>query len=276
MDSRTVALFIDEGPAKIIDTPASAPEDHGVDATWTITLSPSGAGDLKASERHTGDAAFELRMNLKQADARTQWVEQYLASGWFPTVEMRGEVDFKPDLPKGVALLGYGAHSEGFAHREGVELAVPVSASATLTSQLAPLVKRTLPVVLPPRLAPGHETHEITLIAPAGYVFGDLPPGGDEAGGEFGKAHLEFKKGAGKNSVVVKRSVVFDLSTIPVDKYDRWRAWLQRVDGLMHRMVRLVPDGKAVVGAPVKAGPVAPKMGGAAPKGPKLAPTKKR
>src|SRR5262249_3621239 len=48
MDARTLALFIDEGPAKIVETPASNPEEHGIDATWTITLSPSGAGDLKA------------------------------------------------------------------------------------------------------------------------------------------------------------------------------------------------------------------------------------
>ena len=41
----------------------------------------------------------------------------------------------------------------------------------------------------------------------------------------------------------MKRTVEFDLSTIPVDKYAKWRAWLQSVDGLMHRMVRLVPDG---------------------------------
>ena len=245
MDARTVALFIDEGPAKIIDTPASAPEDHGVDATWTIKLSPSGAGDLVASERHTGDAAFELRMNLKQADARSQWVEQYLASGWFPTVQVQGDVAFKPDLPHGVATLGYGAHSEGLARREGAELAVPVAETSTLTSQLAPLVKRTLPVVLPARLAPGHETRAITIVAPPGFKFADLPPGGDEPGGEFGKAHLEFARAAGKNAVVVKRSVVFDLSTIPVEKYAKWRGWLQRVDGLMHRMVRLVPDGTA-------------------------------
>jgi hypothetical protein len=144
-----------------------------------------------------------------------------------------------------VATLGYGAHSEGLARREGEELAVPVAETATLTSQLAPLVKRTLPVVLPPRLAPGHETRAITIVAPPGFVFADLPPGGDEPGGEFGKAHLEFARAAGKNAVVVKRSVVFDMSTIPVEKYAKWRGWLQRVDGLMHRMVRLVPDGKA-------------------------------
>jgi len=48
--------------------------------------------------------------------------------------------------------------------------------------------------------------------------------------------------------VTVRRSIVFDLSTIPVDKYPKWRAWLQRTDGLMHRMVRLVPLGKAAPG----------------------------
>jgi hypothetical protein len=252
MDARTLALFVNEGPPKIIETPASSPDDHGVDADWTITLSPSGAGELTASERHTGDAAFELRMNLKQADARSQWVEQRLASGWFPTVQVKGQVDFKPDLPKGVARLRYGAQSDGFARREGEELAVPTAEASTLTSQLAPLVKRTLPVVLPPNLAPGHETHTITVVAPPRYTFGDLPPGGDEPGGEFGKAHLEFARVTGKNAVIVKRSVVFDLSSIPVEKYEKWRSWLQRVDGLMHRMVRLVPDGSEKLDKGVK------------------------
>jgi hypothetical protein len=252
MDARTVAFFIDEGPAKVIDTPASSPDEHGVDASWTITLSPSGAGDLTAEERHSGDAAFELRMNLKQPDARAQWVEQYLASGWFTTVQVTGDIDFKPDLPKGIAVLKYGAHSEGLARREGNELAIPIAESSTITSQLAPLVKRTLPVVLPPRLAPGHETRTITIVAPPGYSFAELPPNGDVSGGEFGKARLEFKKAAGKNAVVVKRSVVFDLATIPVDKYAKWRDWLQRIDGLMHRTVRLVPEEKAAPAAPAK------------------------
>ena len=252
MDARTVAFFIDEGQAKIIDTPASSPDEHGVDASWTITLSPSGAGDLVAEERHSGDAAFELRMNLKQPDARAQWVEQYLASGWFPTVQVTGAIGFSPDLPKGIAILKYGAHSEGLARREGTELAVPLAESSTITSQLAPLVKRTLPVVLPPRLAPGHETRTITIVAPAGYAFAELPPNGEVQGGEFGKARIEFKRAGGKNAVVVKRSLVFDLDHIPVEKYAKWRAWLQRVDGLMHRTVRLVESGKAAPAVPGK------------------------
>ncbi|HVY49783.1 MAG TPA: transglutaminase-like domain-containing protein [Minicystis sp.] len=244
MDARTLALFVDEGPAKIIDTPSSAPGEHGLDAEWTIKLTKAGAGDLTAVEHHTGDSAFELRMNLKQADARAQWVEQYLANGWFPTVQVKGEPQFESDLPKGAAVLKYEAHSEGFARREGDELAVAIAGATTLTSQLAPLVKRTLPVVLPPGDAPAHHAHTITIVAPPGYTFAELPPGGEENGGEFGRAKLEFSR-SGANAVVVKRSVTFDMSTIPLDKYAKWRAWLQRVDGLMHRMVRLVPAGGA-------------------------------
>jgi hypothetical protein len=245
MDARTVAFFIDDGPAKVVDTPQSSPDEHGIDASWTITLSPSGAGDLVAEERHTGDSAFELRTALKQPDARTQWVEQYLASGWFPTVQVTGDVAFKTDLPRGLAVLKYGAHSEGFARREGDELAVPLAETSTLTSQLAPLVHRKLPVVIPPGTAPGHQTRTITIIPPPGYVFAELPPNGEVAGGEFGRARLDFKRG-GKNAVIVTRSVVFDLATIPVDKYPRWRTFLQSIDGLMHRTVRLVPDPKAL------------------------------
>jgi hypothetical protein len=240
MDARTVAFFIDDGPAKVVDTPASSPDEHGVDATWTIKLSPLGAGDLTAEERHSGDSAFELRMNLREEDTRTQWVEQYLASGWFPSVQLTGNVAFKADLPGGVATLKYTAYSAGLARREGDELAVPLAESSTLTSQLAPLVQRTLPVVLPSKLAPGHEKRTIVIIPPEGYTFAELPPNGEVAGGEFGKARLQFERIGPK--VVVTRSVSFDLATIPVDKYAKWRAWLQRIDGLMHRTVRVLPQ----------------------------------
>ena len=86
MDARTVAMFVDEGPAKIIETPASSPAEHGTDADWTITIDSTGAGELMAKEHSTGDAAFELRCNLEQADARAQWVEQYIDIWWFPSV----------------------------------------------------------------------------------------------------------------------------------------------------------------------------------------------
>lgn len=245
MDARTLALFVNEGAAKIVETPASSPADHGVEAEWTVRLSPTGAGELTAKERHMGDAAFELRSNLAEADARAQWVEQYLAAGWFPTVDVKSKVDFAGDLPGGLATIAYEAHSEGLARREGEELAVPIAGTSTYTSQMAPLVKRTLPVVLPPSAAPAHRTWAVTIEAPPGYDFAELPPGGEENGGEFGRASLAFAKAQGKNAVVVKRSVVLDLSTIPVEKYAAWRAWLQRVDGLMHRMVRLTPKKAA-------------------------------
>ncbi|WP_437598831.1 transglutaminase-like domain-containing protein [Sorangium sp. So ce590] len=245
MDARTLALFVDDGPPKIVETPASSPADHGVDAAWTIALLPSGAGELVAKERHIGDAAFELRSNLAEADARAQWVEQYLAYGWFPTVDVKPKVAFQADLAHGAASLEYEARSEGLARREGAELAVPLSGTSTMTSQLAPLVKRTLPVVLPPSIAPRHHNRTITIVAPAGYAFAELPPGGDEDGGEFGRATISFTKVPGKNAVVVKERVIIDRSTLPVAQYAAWRSWLQRVDGLLHRMVRLVPVAPA-------------------------------
>jgi hypothetical protein len=266
MDARAVAMFVHEGPAKIIATPPSSPADHGIDAEWTIKLLPSGAGELIAKERHTGDAAFWLRNYLGQADAQAQWVEQYLSAGWFATIQVKPEVTFNGELPNGAALLGYQASSEGLARREGGELAVALSSSSTLTSQLAPLVKRALPVSLPAALAPGHQTHTITIHAPAGFTFAALPPAGEEQGGEFGSAKVEFKKGAEAGTVVVKRTIVFDMSLVPVDKYAAWRGWLQRVDGLTHRMVRLVPAGGAAQEAAVAPTTKGKQPGGAAKK----------
>jgi hypothetical protein len=34
------------------------------------------------------------------------------------------------------------------------------------------------------------------------------------------------------------------LDLIPVEKYGPWRGWVQRVDALMHKSVRLVKEGK--------------------------------
>jgi hypothetical protein len=245
MDSRAAALYVAQGPATAIRTPSASPEEHGVDGTWKIQLGPSGAGDLDATERHTGDHAFVLRSSLGEKDARPQWVEQNLLAGWFPTVEVGKDVEFAGDLPLGAARVRYRAHSDGLARREAEELVLPLSPTATLTSHLAPLVKRTLPVVLSPNTAPSHQTRVIRIAPPAGYRAAELAADGEEQGGEFGYARLEMRKDeTNPRGVVVKRKVVFDMSTIPVEKYDAWRAWLQRVDTLLHRSVRFVPIAK--------------------------------
>ncbi len=248
MDARAVALRMD-GPAEIVRLPSSSPDDHGADVSWTITLHQDGSGDLVGEERHTGDGAFWLRTYAGQPDGRMQYVEDNLVGGWFPTVEVDKKVDFEGDLPGGQAKVGYKAHSDGLARHEQGDLVVPVSPSQTLASQLAPLVVRTQPVALPPNLAPSHNRRTIRVLAPPGFRWGELPPGGDENGGEFGKAHLDFARdGKDPRVVVIKRSVIFDLDLIPPDKYPAWRAWLQRVDSLMHKGVRLQP-GADVRGA---------------------------
>jgi hypothetical protein len=249
MDARAVALRLD-GPAEIVELPSSTPEEHGVDATWTLGLRPDGSADLQGEEHATGDDAFWMRTYLTEPGARAQWVEEHLVGSWFPTVEVDKKVDFEGDLPRGSALTRWRARSSGLARHEGQELVVPLSPSQTLASQLAPLVKRTLPVWLPPNVAPRKESRTIRVVAPAGYTFEALPAGGDENDGAFGRAHLELARDPrAANAIVVKRTVVFDRSVIAVDDYPKWRAWVQRVDALMHRTVRLVPAATAAAAA---------------------------
>jgi hypothetical protein len=251
MDARALALYVSQGPPSMVKTPSGSPAEHGVDGTWKIQLAASGAGDLEAIERHMGDHAFVLRSSLGEKDARPQWVEQNLLAGWFPTVEVGKDVDFAGDLPQGAARVRYRAHSAGLARREADELVVPLAPSSTMTSQLAPLVKRTLPVVLPPNTAPSHQTRIIHVIPPAGYRPAELAKGGEENGGEFGFAKVEIKSDPeNPRAVLVTRTVVFDLSTIPVEKYEAWRGWLQRVDALLHRAVRFSPVAAKKAGAP--------------------------
>jgi hypothetical protein len=250
MDARAVALRMD-GPAQIVELPASTPDDHGVDATWTIGLRPDGAADLSGEERASGDDAFWMRTYLTEPGPRAQWVEEHLVGAWFPTVEVDSKVDFQGDLPHGAAVTKWRARSSGLARHEGAELVVPLSPSQTTASQLAPLVARTLPVWLPPYIAPRNESRTIRVVAPPGYAFAALPPGGDENGGAFGRAHLEVSRDPrDAHAIVVKRTVVFDKNEIGVDEYPKWRAWVQRVDSLMHKSVRLMPAPQIARGAP--------------------------
>jgi hypothetical protein len=120
-----------------------------------------------------------------------------------------------------------------------------------LASQLAPLLVRTLPVSLPPQIAPNHRVRTVRLIAPAGYRWGELPLGGDENGGSFGRAHLEIAADAkDARAIVVKYFVVFDDSSISVERYGAFREWLERVDRLMRKTARLTREGGAGKGAP--------------------------
>lgn len=243
MDARAMALRMD-GPAEIVQLPNASPEDHGADVSWTVTLGTDGSGELVGDERHTGDSAFWLRTNLSQAEARAQHVEDALVSPWFPTVEVDKEIDFKGDLKGGQATVKYKAKSRGLARREGKDLVLSLSPSNTFGSSLAPLVERSLPVSLPSHLAPSHQNRTMRVIAPAGFTWGELPPGGDANGSSYGRAHIEITRDPKDARVLlVKRSVVFDQHLIPVDKYASWRAWIQQVDALMHKEVRLVPAG---------------------------------
>ncbi|NUO52107.1 MAG: hypothetical protein HOV80_24915, partial [Polyangiaceae bacterium] len=239
MDARAKALFILEGDAKIIDTPSSSVSDHGVTMDWTVKLDPTGAADIVGKEKHLGDWAFELRNNLVEEDARAQWLEQYLSGRWLPTVDLAPKIDYAPDA----GTLGYQVRSEGFARKEGDDLAVAALGSYSFMSTFAALPKRTLPLVLPPSMGPSHQRRSITLTAPPGFSFKELPAGGEAKGGAFGSAKVSFKNGKQAGTVVIESEVIFDKSTITVAEYPAFRKWLEAVDALMRQSVRLGKSG---------------------------------
>ena len=149
-----------------------------------------------------------------------------------------------------VIVIGAGVIGCAVAHalaREDVSVLVldastpGAGASQASAGVLAPLIQRTLPVELPASVAPQHRDMTIEVVAPKGFVFADLPPDGEEDGGEFGKASLSLVLSPDKRRVTVKRTVALSRSRISVAEYPRWRAWLQRVDGVLQRSVRLVP-----------------------------------
>ncbi|MCS6898741.1 MAG: transglutaminase-like domain-containing protein [Myxococcales bacterium] len=241
MDARTYALFVNEGPAQMIPTPRSKPEEHGSDAAWELRLDANGGATLAATEVHRGDHAFHLRTALREPDARAQWVEQNLIGGWLPQAQVEPEIGFKSDLPRGEVQVSYRARTMALGRAEGQDLVVTLAPPTTLTSQLAPLPRRTLPVVLPPNLAPSRTERRVLILAPQGMRVGALPPGGIAAGGDFGSARLDVEVQQDGRAVLIQRSVIFDRDQIPVDSYHAWRSWLTQVDALLQRSVRFVP-----------------------------------
>jgi hypothetical protein len=243
MDARATALRLDAAAEPVV-LPDGSPADHGVDAVWSLRMSSDGSADLAGEEHATGDDAFWMRTYLTEPAGRAQWVENQLVGGWFPTLEIDKNVSFRGDLPRGAAELRWHARSTGLARREGSELVVALSPAQTLASQLAPLVTRTLPVWLPPHIAPRKDSRTLRIVAPTGFEFEPLPEGGEVNGGPFGRARIDIGRDPSDlRSVVVKRTVVFDQSVIPVSDYRRWRSWIQRIDALMHQAVRLAPVG---------------------------------
>jgi hypothetical protein len=243
MDARAAALRM-TGAASIVELPASSPDDHGVDATWTLSLAPDGSADLEGVDAASGDDAFWMRTYLTEPGSRAQWMEEHLVGTWFSTVQVDKKVDFDGGLPRGGAVVKWRAKSTGLARKEGNELVLALSPAQTMASRLAPLVERTLPVWLPPHVAPRAETHTIRVVAPKGWSFEALPPGGEAPGGPFGRARLDVTRDpANPRAALIKESVVVDQSVIGVDEYPKWRAWIQRVDALVHKMLRLSPNG---------------------------------
>lgn len=239
MDARASALRLGEKHAPMTELPRSTPAEHGSRLSWTLTLGDRGRATLRAEELFLGDGAFFLRTELHEPAARRAWVADHVRQ-FFSGVEPKTPIAFEPDLENGSARVRYEAEVSEPFHMDHGDFVIAVTASTPLVTELAPLVKRTLPLVLPPHLAPSHEAREIRIVPPKGATWGPLPEGGSVPGGEFGKAELTFGKDPKDPRVVlIKRTFVLDRHEIEVEAYPRFRAWLREVDLLFRKELRM-------------------------------------
>ena len=81
----------------------------------------------------------------------------------------------------------------------------------------------------------------VEVLAPPSHTFAVLAPDGEADGGSFGKATLQLKRSPDGRKVTMTRNVDLAQSHIEVGEYGAWRRWLQQVDGLLQRSVRLKP-----------------------------------
>jgi len=241
MDGGARALLVEPRFSRMRTIPRSIA--HGVDATWTVTLSSEGSAELHAREHHLGDPAFLLRSNLGQADSRAQWLERRLrtahrALGWLPSATVAKDVAFEPQIANGATLVEYRASSHAFGRREWSDIVVALSRPGSLSKQLAPLRERQLPLVLPPYLAPRQYRLELTLVAPTSHRFSE-PPVDVRHPSPFGNASVQFTKDRDSKQLKIVRRVTFERERIEVAEYAAWRTWVQQVDTLLAQSVRL-------------------------------------
>ncbi|MEO7091893.1 MAG: hypothetical protein ABI175_01500, partial [Polyangiales bacterium] len=241
MDARAAAIrVVFGGTTPVVTLPASTPAEHGIDGVWSFALGNNGNADIGIDETHSGDSAFWLRTSLKQQASSATWLEKYHSVASFPQIEVLPEgIDFKGELPQGKATLKFKAKSAALARKEGSDLVMSVHYGIPGVGQLAPLVKRVTPVVLPPHMAPSLDVVKAVITPPPGYKVAEMNIGGEVNGGAYGKASLTFEKGD-KGTVVVKRTFSLDQSNISVAEYDAWRAFLLKVDALFRREIRFV------------------------------------
>ncbi len=239
MDGGAMALVVEATP-KIIETPIGSADDHGEAVSWTITLQGDGSGTITAEETHVGDAGFQLRTHLRQPDTRASWVEQNLLLGRVSSVTLAPDVSFE-QTGRG-AKVGYRATSRTLARREGDDLVLTLAPSTPITTVLAPLAKRTLPVELPPGIAPWHRRMHIDVVAPEGMHFAPPPPDVAVGAGDYGATTVTLTVAENGRRATIERSIALKRARVPVADYPAWRRFLQQTDAALRRSLRLVPN----------------------------------
>ena len=242
MDARAVALRLD-GPTDVVQLPSSSPDDHGLESTWTFRLNGDGGASLEGEERGTGDDAFWMRSSLTEPGARAQWGAEHLigelgSRRWRWTARSTSAGTCRAARRWCSGRRG----RRGWRDTKGRSWWSRCRRRRRSRRSWLRSSRGRCRCGCRPTWRPGKSRGPSTSWRRKDGVSEALPAGGDENGGAFGHAHLEVTRDPrDPQAVLVKRVAVFDQSAMSAEEYPRWRAWVQKVDALMHKAVRLAP-----------------------------------
>ena len=202
----------------------AAPDDHGVDATWTLKLAAgrqrasSTARSTRIGRRRVLDAHVPDRAGRARAVGRGPPRRPVVPDG---RGRQEGRLPGRPARTARRRRWKARSRRARAARGTGARRAAVAVADAGVADRAARQAHaaRVAPAAHGARARSRGRSASSRRRAGASSA---LPQGGDENGGAFGRAHLEVARDPhDPQAVVVKRTMVFDQSVIPVDEYPR-------------------------------------------------------
>ncbi|MFO0610983.1 MAG: DUF3857 domain-containing protein [Polyangiaceae bacterium] len=238
MDRRSVALQINQGKPALVRLPDPGPEASPHTRKLDATVGSDGSADFTMDMTVSGADAVSWRMRYHPEGSRRDRATRDFTSIFGPFELGKGAnalvVGGTDDVEKPVAISLKGKAST-FARVEGAKLSVPIGPQLNLTSSLAALSSRTLPVVIGAQKV---TTEERVIHIPSGMKV-ETTPTAQKVETPFGKVVVAVESAPGK--VTITTTVTLSQARIEPSDYAAFRAFCESGDAAMGQRLVLAP-----------------------------------
>lgn len=223
-----------QGAAELRQTPVLEAQANTYDKVLRVSLDESGRAELEAEISVRGGMAPFFRQHFEAEGTRQTRLERQLQASQ-PGLEL-GDFELSNlESRNDPVELEYTAEVARYAEQDGDVLRVPFTSRSPLTPQLAPLVRRTLPLELGERSV---FREAVTMRAPRGLRVAGVP---NDAVIESAFGVFRVSIGArSERSVEITSELVMNVSEVSPEDYEAFRSWTTQVDeALRARVVML-------------------------------------